>query len=214
MGVAESSERGRSKGWFIGVLVGLVVLGVAVAVMVLRSVFLEVVRGREVGPDAEEMAKDPVLHLELGNAEPRGDITTRTGKEGGLVPAQQSDVSSAYQVWYVSREEGQELLAEAVEEAAGLGVNVWSLRCSEGSVGNDFSYRGAKQVSAGDETVVAEVSISLNIDPQGEERSRPQIAIWLSSDGNADTIEPSERDDGRISGDCPVLLLDAFHAAR
>jgi len=55
-------------------------------------------QGDEVGPDADEMAKDPVLHIEIDPASP-GEIRADTGEEGGIAPGLTNSISTARRDW-------------------------------------------------------------------------------------------------------------------
>jgi hypothetical protein len=55
-------------------------------------------QGHEVGPDADQMAKDPVLHIEIDHASP-GEISGDTGEEGGIAPALANSISTARRDW-------------------------------------------------------------------------------------------------------------------
>lgn len=222
----ESLEGRRRKDWMLGggIVVALVlgVLAVVALVALVVGVAVTLIRGKEAGPDAGEMAEDPLLNIELDNAETRYQRSTQ-GREGGisLWPDQEEEPESkAGRIWVVDRAEGEAMLADVVGAASDLGVTFWSLRCSPGSTGYDYTYRGAKEVDVGDETIVAEVTIALDIEPESWGDDDPPVAgkddllIWLASDGTLDSTEPPTRASEPISGDCPDELVDAFNATQ
>ena len=81
-GDRSAASRSASVAGLVVLVVGIVAGGL----WLVGAGFQMVLGMHEVGPDADEMAKDPLLHLHLDDATP-GDIVTHTGSEGGVMPA-------------------------------------------------------------------------------------------------------------------------------
>lgn len=142
---------------------GIVALGMTAAVaLVLFGLVLWTLQGRDVGPDADEMAEDPLLHVELPGATAE-EISAHTGQEGGIMPAMANPTSTVFRTWTSESSErsessdGPALLADAVAAADDHGVTWRSLDCYSHSV----VVRGVKHVAVHDELVPATVSVSL-----------------------------------------------------
>jgi hypothetical protein len=124
-------KRRRERAAMAVVLVGLMLVPLAAAAWV--TAFYFGAQGHVVGPDADEMAQDPVLHIDVANGSP-GEIRTRTDEEGGLAPALGNSFSWAGRVWALKTADWQGTLVAAVEDVDDHQVSWWDLHCDHDSV--------------------------------------------------------------------------------
>ena len=182
------------------VLAGLVLLPIAGVALFVAFYFGA--QGREVGPDADEMAEDPVLHVEIADASP-GGVHTDTGEEGGLAPALANSISSARRDWALDTADWQVALLAAVGDVDHQEVTWWSLSCSAFGV----VFRGRTEVVAGSEALFATVEVGV-YELDGDE---PFLRITLSSDG-IDRPGPGapQLPEPRVDDGCPPAVSEAF----
>lgn len=181
--------------YFMG---SVVLVGGAVVLLVL----VPWARGHAVGPDAGDMARDPMLHMELDDTT-ASKIYTQTPREGGLALNTGRRTSSAFRVWDLhTPEDGQALLLAAVNAGLDHGV-VWrGLRCQHDAI----RFEGYKRVEADGTLVDSEVSVLLSgFDGQHE------LNISLSSDGGYVNREDHAYSAPYIEGDpCPPEVAETF----
>lgn len=186
-------ERYRRRATIVGVL----------AVVLMPAAYYGAVwwgfRTREVGPDADEMANDPVLHLDIDQAAP-SEIQARTGHEGGPMPAMANDTSVARRRWTLVADDWQATLLTTIEQINDEGVTWSRLSCSRLGV----TLRGQKDVAVHDDLVPAWIGVYLNRDDP------PMLSIELESDGDSITVPNSA--DREPLGDCPPAIADTFSA--
>jgi hypothetical protein len=165
------------------------------------ALFMWGIRMRDVGPDADEMAKDPVLHIEVEDAI-ADEIYADTGSEGGVMPAMANRTSEAFRHWTLETTDWQATLLAAVAKVNEEDVTWQSLWCSSGHV----RFVGIKDVVVGDDLVSASVSVSL----RGIDGTDPlQLAIRLDSDGESDA-HPLAPPDPAVTGECPTAVVETF----
>jgi len=193
----ERRQRGLGVVW-VAVLVVVVSGGAAVL-----AAFSRGIQGSEVGPDADEMAQDPVLHIEVGDAVP-GEIYASTGREGGIAAGLANGTSRADRQWRLESADWQNVLLEAVEDVGASGVTWWALSCSRSHV----TFRGLKDVTVGHEVVTATIEVAAR-DIDGTE---PGLQVGLYSSGS-DSQPPSVPDE-RVDVDCAPWAAAAFASLR
>lgn len=174
---------------------------IVVGIVGLFAVFMWGIRMRDVGPDADEMAKDPVLHIEVEDAI-ADEIYADTGSEGGVMPAMADRTSEAFRHWTLETTDWQVTLLAAVAKVNAADVTWQSLWCSSGHI----RFVGIKDVAVGDDLVSASVSVTID----GIDGSDPlQLAIWLDSDGGSEAHPPAPPDPA-VTGECPTAVLETF----
>lgn len=186
----------------IAVLV-LVAVAAAVAAVAVAG-FFWVIRMRKVGPDGDQLAEDPVLHIAIEGASP-GTITARTGSEGGPMPAMANRTSEAYRYWALDSADWQSALIAAARQVDAHGVLWRSLRSSPKHV----RLRGVKDVAVGKKVVSAGVAVEVNRIEAWQPTA--QLMIRLASDGwplPSGSPAPATR----IDGECPPAIVEAFNA--
>lgn len=187
-------------------VVAAVVLAAMVIVPIVGLVWLVALnfgaQGHEVGPDADQMAKDPVLHIEIDHASP-GEITGHTGEEGGIAPGLTNSISTARRDWALNTADWQGPLLAAVEDVDHYDVTWWSLSCSPFAV----AFTGRTDVGVGDDALLAMVDVGLyELDSH-----EPFLRIGLSSDG-IDRPGPGapRLPEPTMGDDCPTAVSEAF----
>jgi hypothetical protein len=201
MGGRQSVARRLGIAGLVGgfVLLALIVLA---GIIVIRSL-----GGREVGPDADEMAKDLLLHLELENAEPE-EILARTGREGGVMPAMTKRSSSASRRWHVQGGDWESVASGVAQTAGDRGMSFWRMRCTQ----NTVIYRGAKVVDLGDDAEVMYAGIHVERQPAEDTVS---IFVYLeSSESELDEDDPSNPSLDPVDESCPTGLVEQFEQLR
>jgi hypothetical protein len=159
-------------------------------------------QGDEVGPDADEMAKDPVLHIEIDHASP-GEIRADTGEEGGIAPGLTNSISTARRDWALNTADWEGALLDAVEDVDQHDVTWWSLSCSPFAV----VFTGRTDVIVAGERLFAMVDVGLyELDSH-----EPFLRIGLSSDGIDRPGPGAPRLPEPTMGDeCPTAVSEAF----
>jgi hypothetical protein len=159
-------------------------------------------QGDEVGPDADEMAKDPVLHIEIDPASP-GEIRADTGEEGGIAPGLTNSISTARRDWALNTADWEGALLDAVEEVDQHDVTWWSLSCSPFAI----VFTGRTDVVVGDEALFAMVDVGL----YELDSDEPFLRIGLSSDGIDRPGSGAPRLPEPTMGDeCSTAVSEAF----
>lgn len=194
---AERRQRGLGVVWVAALVV---VIGAGAAVL---AAFSRGIQGSEVGPDADEMANDPVLHIEVADAVP-GEIYASTGREGGIAPGLANGTSRADRQWRLESADWQNVLLEAVEDVDANGVTWWALSCSQDHV----PFRGSKDVVVGGEGVTATVEVAAR-DIDGTEPGL-QVTLYSSGSDSQPPIVPDER----VDVDCAPWAAAAFASLR
>jgi hypothetical protein len=159
-------------------------------------------QGHEVGPDADQMAKDPVLHIEIDHASP-GEISGDTGEEGGIAPALANSISTARRDWALNADDWQGALLDGVDVVDQQDVTWCSLSCSPFAV----AFHGRTDIIVGDEALFAMVDVAAyELDSDG-----PHLRIELSSDGIDHPGPGAPRLPEPTMGDeCPTAVSEAF----
>lgn len=173
----------------------------AVVVAVLAAGWGQVLQGREVGPDADAMAEDPLLQVELADAR-AGEIFASTGTEGGIVPAMANRTSVVFRVWTADGADWRSLLVEAVDEAGRHGVRWRQLSYHADSV----EARGVKDLAVDGELVPATVSVVVR--GIGTASSPPTVMIRFDSQGMGSATAPSTGAGLSAPEDCPSDIPD------
>ena len=158
--------------------------------------------GEDVGPDAERMSEDPLLHIDV-DGEAR-DVDALTGKEGGISPAMQNPDSMAARSWELTTDAWEDVLLDTLDQADQLGVVLWRLDCH----GADVTLDGAKEVELDDTTEVMAVSMAVRTD---EHPVRLDVRLDSGEDIDLDA-PPDYMADLPVSGDCPAAVTAAFEA--
>lgn len=183
-----------------GVLIGAVLLAGSIAVLAGASAFsYYIIEGREVGPDAGQMAKDPVLHVEIDGASPE-EISTDNAREGGIMPTPANRTSTASRNWTLADADWHGPLQAAVGEVDEHGITWSGLSCSSSSV----TFRGVKQVATAGEVVRATVGVAVH-HTDGHD---PYLRIVLRSKGT-DSRSPGPPQ-LRVDDECPPEVSETF----
>ena len=162
-------------------------------------------RMRAVGPDAEDMAEDPVLHVGVAGAS-SGEVRTHTGAGGGIMPARANPTSEAARAWMLGHDDWRSALLTTVDAVDEHGVAWSSLWCSDDHV----RFVGTREVRLGDDLVDATDEVSVSGLARGPPR---RIGISLTSDGEAPPrIRPTP--DSTIPNDCPPGVVETFAPLR
>ena len=180
------------------ILVLALLVGAAVAVVALRKA----IEPREVGPDADEMAKDPVLQVSLEGTS-RGEVIAHTGTEGGVAPALADRTSNAFRFWTVTTGDPQSVLVAAVHDLNTHDVAWGGLTCSP----HQISAHGSKDVLVRGEIVSAGVYVAMSLNDGEPDR----LLIQLGSDGS--TTRRTPRPELDVIGDCPRAVSEALDDA-
>lgn len=198
-------DEGSGNGWAVAT--------VAVAAILLLVVTGGLVaiyhglQGVEVGPDAEEMAQDPVLHVELPRAT-ADDIVARTGTEGGVMPAMANRTSEARRAWTSETADWESLLVTALTAVDAHGVTWSALQCQ----GDMVFVHGRKDIEVHGESLAAGVSIYLS---EIGAADRPlRLSIELSSQGDPAGTRVPASGAPAVEGECPDRLRTTFERLR
>lgn len=202
-GQGRRSARARWP-WVVGGVAVFTVLVAVAASLLVGWVIEAIFRGRDVGPDAEQMAEDPLLNLELEGAD-ADSIHSRTGREGGVMPAMENPDSEASRVWQLQTGDWEPVLADVMDSATALDVTFWRLRCLPSSI----AYSGVKPVAIGDDVEIMNVTIRMS-----PTETPPRLRITLtSSETDLDPDEPPDWIDDQVEGDCSEDLVPPGLAA-
>jgi hypothetical protein len=188
----------------LGLAIGIILLVLLLVVAAYLGVLLWLFWPRAVGPDADEMAEDPVLHIEIERAIP-GGIYTRTGFEGGPMPAMANGTSEASRDWTLLPDQWQATLLATVRQVDDDEDVTWSrLFCSTTGV----TFDGEKDVAVGDDVLRSHVRVAAHRIDDGRD-DLPMLSITLTSDGEPITAIRGAADPDR-SGDCPPAIAETF----